>query len=88
MVSPASNVTQTQPAAQSTGPSIKKPAQPEHQSAPSTDSVQLSPLAQSLATARQEAVETSFQTSTEASRGDLQAQRLLAKEAAAQPVAK
>ena len=88
MVSPASNITQTQPVAQSTETPAKKPVQPAQQSAPSADSVQLSQLAQALAAAQQEAVESSFQTAQEAGQGDLQAQRLLAKEAGAQPVAK
>jgi len=41
-----------------------------------------------MVAALQEAKETSAQTAQEAAHGDLQAQRLLAKEAAAKPVAK
>lgn len=45
--------------------------------------VKISAAAQALLAARAEAAETSVQTAQEAGRGDLQAQRLLAKEQAA-----
>ena len=88
MVTAVSNATPAQPVSQSRGTSAKKPVQSESQAATGTDSVQLSQLAQTLLAARQEATENSFQTAQEASRGDLQAQRLLASEAAAKPAAK
>jgi hypothetical protein len=88
MVTPVSNAAPAQAVSQSTGTSTKKPAPSEPVSTTGTDSVQLSQLAQTLWAARQEATETSFQTSQEASQGDLQAQKLLASEAAARPVAK
>jgi hypothetical protein len=88
MVTAVSNATQAQPVSQSTGTSTKKPAQSEPKAVTGTDSVQLSQLAHTLLAARQEATETSFQTSQEASQGDLQAQKLLTSEAVAKPVAK
>jgi hypothetical protein len=88
MVSAISNATQTQPVAQSTGTSAQKPAQSKPQSATTTDSVQLSQAAQAMLAALQEARETPAQTAQEASLGDLQAKRLLAKEAAAKSAAK
>jgi hypothetical protein len=88
MVSAISNVTQTQPLAQFTGTSTQKPTQSGPPSATSTDSVQLSKTAQALVSVLQEARETQAQTAKEAGYGDLQAQRLLAKEAAAKSVAK
>jgi hypothetical protein len=88
MVSAISNATQTQPVAQSTGVSTQKPTQSKPQSAASTDSVQLSKAAQAMLAALQEARETPAQTAKEAGHGDLQAQRLLAKEASAKSVAK
>ena len=87
MVSAISNAIDTQPVAHSTRTSTQKPAQSAPQSA-GTDSVQLSKAAQAMVAALQEAKETSAQTAQEAAHGDLQAQRLLAKEAAAKPVAK
>ena len=83
MVSAISTATQTQPAAQSTGTSTQKPAQSKPQPATSTDSVQLSQAAQALLAALQETRETPAQTAQEASHGDVQAQRLVAKHAAA-----
>jgi hypothetical protein len=88
MVSAISNATPAQPVAQPTRTSTQKPAQSEPQSATSTDSVQLSKVAQAMVAALQEATETSVQTAQEARHGDLQAQRLLAKDAAAKSVAK
>lgn len=61
------NASQTQPAAQEA-----TPAKPQ----PTTDTVQIS-------TAAEEAAETAAQTAQEAAKGDRQAQKLLAKEAAA-----
>ena len=88
MVTPISNAAATQPVAPSTSTSSVKPAPSKPASATSTDSVQLSLVAQAMAAALQEAKETSAQTAQEANSGDLQARRLLAKEAAAKPAAK
>jgi len=87
MISAISNAAQTQPASPSTSASSQKPAQAAPQPA-ATDSVQLSATAQAALAARQEAIETPAQTAKEASGGDPQAKRLLAKEAAARPAAK
>lgn len=87
MVGAISNATQAQPVAQSTATSAHKPVQAKPQPAAKTDSVQLSATAQAMLAAMQEATETPVQTAKEASNGDLQAQKLLAKEAAARPVA-
>jgi hypothetical protein len=88
MVNATSNVTQTQPVAQSTKPSTQKPTQPEPKSVTITDSVQLSKAGQAMLAAVQESIETPAQTAKEARGGDLQAQRVLAKEAASKSVAK
>jgi hypothetical protein len=88
MVSGISNVTQAQPVAQPKGTSTQKPAQSESKSAASTDTIKLSTAAQATLAALQEARETSSQTAQEAGKGDLEAQRLLAKEAAAKPATK
>ena len=88
MVNATSNVTQTQPVAQSTKPSTQKPTQPEPKSVTITDSVQLSKAGQAMLAAVQEAIEMPAQTAQEARGGDLQAQRLLAKEAAAKSISK
>ena len=88
MVNATSNATQTQLVAQSTKPAPQKPAQPEPKSAAITDSVQLSKAGQAMLAAVQEAIEMPAQTAQEARGGDLQAQRVLAKEAAAKSVAK
>jgi len=77
MISSVTNVTQTQPAPQSTPVNPK-----ETQSKPqptTTDTVQISTTAQAML---QESSETAAQTSQEASRGDMQAQRKLARLAA------
>jgi hypothetical protein len=87
MVNAISATPQTQPAAPSTKTPAQKPAPAEPKSA-ATDSVQLSPAAQAMVAALQEARETPAQTSQEASHGDNQARRLLAREAAAKPAAK
>jgi len=80
MSSPISHVTQA-PAAQT--PTVA--AQPKAPAAKAqqlpTDKVTISAAAQ---TAAQELTETRVQTTQEASKGDLQAKRLLAKESAAQ----
>ena len=88
MISGISNVTQPQPVAQSTEKSTQKPAQSQPQVSTRGDSVQLSKAAQTMLAAQQEAIETPAQTATEAGHGDLQALKLLAKEAAARSVAK
>jgi hypothetical protein len=88
MVTATSNATQSQLVAQSTKPAPQKPAQPEPKSAAITDSVQLSKAGQAMLAAVQEAIEMPAQTAQEARGGDLQAQRVLAKEAAAKSVAK
>jgi len=84
MINPISNVTQPQPVAPSTKQSTQKPPQP----AASSDAVNLSNAAQAMAATLKEARETPAQTAKEAQGGDLQARRLLAKEAAAKPAAK
>jgi hypothetical protein len=76
MISPVSSATHSLPAAQSvTAP--QQPAQSKPQPAP-TDTVQISAAAQAL----KEAIENPAQTAREAAGGDLQAKRLLAREAA------
>ena len=82
MVNTISNATHVQPAAQPPSTSTQKPAPSKPQSGTSGDSLQLSPAAQAMAAALQEARETSTQTAQEARKGDFQAQRLLAREAA------
>ncbi len=82
MISPISNATPIQPVAQSKTTSAKQ-APPQ-----SADSVTLSATAQAHIAALQEANETPAQTAQEASRGDMQARRLLAEESAANPVSK
>ena len=79
MVNPVVSATPTQPVAQSTA---GKPSQPKPQTSTVTDIVQLTSAAQA---ALKEAIETSAQTANEANHGDIQARRLLAKEAAAAP---
>lgn len=89
MIHTVSNVTQTQPLAPSAGTSTQKTAQSKPQpAATGTDTVHLSQAAQATLAALHESRETPAQTSNEASRGDRQAQRLLAREAAAKPTAK
>jgi hypothetical protein len=87
MVSAISAAAQTQPVAQPAKPAPHKPIQAKPQSVTATDSVRLSQAAQIMAAALQEATETPAQTAKEAGNGDLQAQRLLAREAAAKPAA-
>ena len=88
MINPISNVTQPQPVAPSTKQSTQKPPQPTPQPAASSDAVNLSNAAQAMAATLKEARETPAQTAKEAQGGDLQARRLLAKEAAAKVAAK
>src|ERR1035441_1970543 len=83
MVNAVSNATLAQPVTQATATPASKPAQSKAQAAGPTDSVQLSSAAQAAVAALQEARETPAQTAKEAGSGDLQAQRLLANEAAA-----
>ena len=73
-----SNVTHAQPVVEATN----KPSQKPTPSQTRGDSVQLSQAAQARLAARQELSETPDQTATEAGHGDLQAQRLLARESA------
>jgi hypothetical protein len=83
MISGISNVTQPEPVNQSAaGTATQKPAKLEPQSGAGGDSVQLSKAAQATLATLQETTETNAQTVKEASHGDLQAKRLLAKEAA------
>jgi hypothetical protein len=83
MPSAITSVTQSQPVAQPTVSSQKSaPTKPQSTST-SQDSVQLSSTAQAALAALAEATETPAQTVKEAGTGDLQAQRLLAKETAA-----
>jgi hypothetical protein len=85
MIHSVSNTAQTQPVDLSApGTQTKKPAQPQSQSAAASDSVHLSQAAQAQVAVLKEVRETSYQTSQEAGHGDLQAKRLLAKEAAAE----
>ena len=88
MISAISNATQTQPVAQPRAAAPRKPTPSEKPSAAPTDTVQLSKAAQARVAALQEARETAAQTAQEAGRGDIQAKRLLAKEATAKPVTK
>jgi hypothetical protein len=83
MINAISNATAAEPVAQPTGTSTQKAPQAEPKSPGSADSVQLSKAAQATLAALQEISETSAQTAKEAGHGDLQAQRLLAKEVAA-----
>ena len=78
MISSIHSVTSAQPAAQATA---AQPTPPRATTQPSTaDTVQISSAAKALS---QENLETSAQTAHEASSGDVQAQRLQARHAAA-----
>jgi len=77
MIRSVSNATHAQVAAQPQATAAKQPVQTKPQPA-STDTVQISVAAQAL----KEAIENPVQTAREAARGDLQAKRLLAREAA------
>jgi hypothetical protein len=80
MASSISSVTYTQPVAPSTGTSTHNQSHAERRSTSITDTVQLSKTAQALLDALKEAQETPDRTAVEAANGDLQAQRLLARE--------
>jgi hypothetical protein len=80
-----SSATATPAVAQSTNTSSPQTAPTAPPPTQSKDSVQLSNAAQAAVAALQEARETSTQTLQEAGKGDLQAKRLLAREAAAKP---
>jgi hypothetical protein len=69
-------------------PKVSTESGQSHPAAAPTDTVQLSSAAQAMLAAVQEARETPAQTSHEALGGDRQAQRLLAKQAAAKAVGK
>jgi len=84
MVNPVSNATKVAAVQQSAPARQPAPAASAKPQPAITDTVQISAAAQAL----QEATETSVQTSQEARSGDPQAQRLLAKEEAAQSPAK
>jgi hypothetical protein len=79
-----SNTNQSPPVAPTRNAPSAKPTQPttpDH----AVDTVQLSKAALAAAASLLEARETPAQTATEASHGDLQAGRLLARESAASP---
>ena len=82
MITPVSNATQAQPPIHSKPPSQAAP-QAKPQPTP-TDTVTISAAKQIV----QESLENSAQTTREAASGDLQAKRLLAKEAADHPAVK
>jgi hypothetical protein len=88
MINPMTNVTQAQPVAHPTTTSTKKPNQSRPESVAGKDSVKLSKAAQAVAAALQEATETPAQTAKEAGTGDLQARRVLAREAAVKSATK
>jgi hypothetical protein len=87
MINAVSNATQAEPVYQSAGTSTSSQTQPDPKSTSAVDSVQLSKATQATLAVLQEAQETPTQTAKEAGHGDLQAQHLLAKEAAAKSVA-
>jgi hypothetical protein len=77
----AASATQTEPVAKSATPTQKSTqSQPSSSNSTPTDTVQISSAAKA---ALQEATETQAQSVREAQNGDTQAQRLLAREAAA-----
>lgn len=88
MTSAISNVASAPAVSQPANDPAQKQRPAKSQPETVTDSVKLSRAAQTAAAAFQEARETPAQTSQEANRGDLQAKRVLAKEAAAKPVVK
>ncbi len=77
MINSVSSAAPAQPVAQPQPTAVKQTIQPQPQPT-STDTVQISAAAQAL----KEAIENPAQTAREAAGGDLQAKRLLAKEAA------
>jgi hypothetical protein len=82
MISPISHVTPAQPAAKA---APEQPATSTATPKSSADTVQISNSAKALL---QETLETSVQTGNEARGGDIQAMRLLARQAAAKASAK
>jgi len=87
MPSPITSATQTQPAvAVQPAPVPSKSNQSKAQPSKAADTVQISAAAQAQLNAIKELKETQSQTAQEANRGDHQAQRLLAKENAAENV--
>ena len=85
MTNSIASVTHTQPAAPVQQPASRTSTQTKPKPAKAaTDTVQLSAAAQAQSAAIKELRETSNQTAQEAHSGDIQAQRLLAKENAAQ----
>ena len=80
MVSAITSATQPQPVVQSTTSSQKPPQSKPQTPSANTDTVRISNAGRA---ALQEATETAAQTAKEARSGDRQAQKLLAKEAAA-----
>ena len=90
MANAVTNVAQSQTVSP-TDSSVQKHPQPKSQASTtssSMDTVQLSAAAQAALAAVKETQETPSQTAKEASGGDRQARRLLAREAAAKTVAK
>ena len=83
-----SNVTHATPVAPSKGTPAPRATQPKPQPAVRPDTVQLTGPAQAALAALKETRETPAQTAKEANSGDLQAQRLLAREATAKSVTK
>lgn len=86
MISAISSATQPQPVVQSAKPATSKAVAVPPKSSAAADSAQLSQAAQAMLAALKEAKETPSQTAQEAGSGDVQAQRLLAKQAAAKTV--
>src|SRR5258708_1773930 len=81
MVNPVASAHQSEPVVNSAPSSQPASAKTTYTSSTPKETVQISTAAQS---ALQEIIETPVQTATEARSGDIQAQRLLAKETAAQ----
>jgi hypothetical protein len=84
MVSPVTSATKVQAQAAVQPSAARQPAAAGKPQPAATDTVKISVAAQAL----QEATETQAQTTKEAGAGDVQAQRLQAKEAAANAVTK
>jgi hypothetical protein len=84
MVSPVTSPPQVQAQAAVQPPAARQPAAAGKPQPAAPDTVKISVAAQAL----QEATETQAQTTKEAGAGDVQAQRLQAKEAAANAVTK
>ena len=86
MISPTASTSPVQPVTEAKTPAVQQKPKSAPQPA-AGDSVQLSHAAHARLAARQEFTETAAQTTKEANRGDRQAQKLLAKEAAKSKVA-